>query len=326
MGRRVIDIDNWNMVGDLVANPLTNAWFVCQFHAIPLRHLGMYFRNLSDYGTIIEEGPQKLVIRIMQERPGEMMLVIRNAWTTRYQEMGALCRMYWFGPLDPYQPVELTIERFGAGAGDILREQPQERRGEPAREHTGTDASPMTLSSIPEEVETPSLLTSQQEIGHPHSHHGYFGEINVQFSLHRAQFPEAYQQPNGIFFGGGVSNQDHQTRRGRRARMIYEGPRERYETAQNPYVRPRRGRQQDQSKVRGDVGGGTDTHPSPSNTGPGSGGSQGVKRPAQEALPGRRSNHRGGKKRRKSKHKRQSTTEAADQGNGNTEKKGEETS
>ncbi|KAI1801561.1 hypothetical protein F4811DRAFT_456453 [Daldinia bambusicola] len=106
------DLDDlWMICSFISCLPLSNIGVAsCIFQAIPLRNFGFHFRRLSDYGTIFHESPERLVIVINHRDPGLIMRVVRHAWVNEYLELGDRGMMR-FGPLVPYQDVEVTFER-----------------------------------------------------------------------------------------------------------------------------------------------------------------------------------------------------------------------
>lgn len=111
MGRLIYDLDDEKIQENVNKWPISgNCVVSCSFKAIPLSCLGIHFRKLSDYGTIIEESPDKLVIRFKHRNPEMMQSLIKSAWIDKYVGLGVQCCMHC-GPLLQYKTIEMMLER-----------------------------------------------------------------------------------------------------------------------------------------------------------------------------------------------------------------------
>ncbi|KAI1101279.1 hypothetical protein F4804DRAFT_316296 [Jackrogersella minutella] len=165
--------------------PLGSYTVSCSFKAIPFRNLGIRYRKLSDYGKIIEEGPEKLIIELNHKAPDLLMQVVKQAWVTKYQEMGVPCRMH-FSPAIPYQAVEVTLERE-EGAVNVTQEQPVASTVHNAQDDT------TLLPTIHEEDEQYGWEEYADNEIHPNPEHNYWAEFDAQFLPYRL----ALSQPFG---------------------------------------------------------------------------------------------------------------------------------
>ncbi|KAI1380041.1 hypothetical protein F4677DRAFT_442229 [Hypoxylon crocopeplum] len=98
----------------------------CFFNAIPLSQLGIQFRDLSEYGKISEESPDRLNITLCHKHPEMLLSVIKQAWVTKYQDMGTPCVMV-FSPMRPFRPTYLFISRlYPTAFNNMEPEQPEQ--------------------------------------------------------------------------------------------------------------------------------------------------------------------------------------------------------
>ncbi|KAI0883791.1 uncharacterized protein GGS22DRAFT_195011 [Annulohypoxylon maeteangense] len=170
------NLDSQDMQSELKRGPISGSCAVsCLFQAIPLRHLSIIFRSLSEYGKVIEEGPDKLVIRFKHRNPELMQQVIRHAWVTQYVGFGVQCRMHC-GPLIQYKTIEMTLER-------VTNMTPS----------TSDYSTPAENTPLTSEVSTEDgyLDVTASESGdkggengeyHPNINYDYFGEYQTQFT------------------------------------------------------------------------------------------------------------------------------------------------
>ncbi|KAI1460052.1 hypothetical protein F4805DRAFT_14120 [Annulohypoxylon moriforme] len=179
-GRSIYNLDSKDIGSDLTNQPISDdCTMSCSFEAAPLARLGIKFRKLSDYGEVIEEGPDKLVIKFMHRLPESLLTVIKQAWVTKYVDSGVQCRMH-FGPLIQYEPIEMKLERI---------KQPPPSTSE---DSTPSDAVPSTKENSTDDStddENPVDTTSESDFGsgeecgikHPDVNYDYFGEYRSQF-------------------------------------------------------------------------------------------------------------------------------------------------
>ncbi|KAI1645863.1 uncharacterized protein F4817DRAFT_164480 [Daldinia loculata] len=212
------NLDDVHMASNLMARPILSSdpRVNCSFRAIPLRHLGIRFRELSEYGVVIHESPDKLVIMIYHRRPELLLAVVRHAWVNKYMEMGAPCIMH-FGPLTQYQSVVVTFERDGTGTGDTKQANPETQsqgplqpqpQPQPCAYSNSTASSEATASPVNMTSRSPSLLCPIPEGRPPTSSNmhlmadfDFLGELQAQFTKHAAQFPEAYKKASRTYSG-----------------------------------------------------------------------------------------------------------------------------
>ncbi|KAI0119755.1 hypothetical protein F4814DRAFT_413157 [Daldinia grandis] len=216
MNSNTYNLDDVHMVGNLMAHPilLSDPRVNCRFRAIPLRHLGIQFRQLSEYGIIIHESPNRLDIVICHQRPELLLAVVRHAWVSKYMEMGAPCIMH-FGPLVQYQNVIATFERDGTGTGDIKHpnsetqsQGPLQPQPQPYAYSSSPASSEDTASPVNITPRRPSLLYTIPE-GRPSASSNthrmvdfdFLGELQAQFTQHAARFPEAYRRASRNYSG-----------------------------------------------------------------------------------------------------------------------------
>ncbi|KAI1087936.1 hypothetical protein F5B19DRAFT_41672 [Rostrohypoxylon terebratum] len=177
MGRLIYDLDGESIVEDVDRWPISgNCVISCSFKAIPLSPLGIQFRKLSDYGRIIEETPDKLVIRFKHRNPEMIQLLIRLAWINKYMDFGVQCRMHC-GPLLQYQTIEMILER--------VVDQPR-----PTSEHSTPNKPTLTTKDGSTE-DKHSIGTAgegddndsggKEEVQHPNVDYDYFSEYQYQF-------------------------------------------------------------------------------------------------------------------------------------------------
>ncbi|KAI0848447.1 hypothetical protein F5Y00DRAFT_86095 [Daldinia vernicosa] len=190
MGRPILEID-----------PRVN----CSFRAIPLRHLGIKFRELSEYGVVIHESPIKLVIMIYHRRPELLLPVVRHAWVSKYMETGAPCTMH-FGPLIPCESVVVTMERDRTGNGNKKQAGSETKSQEPPQPQpqsytysNSTTSSEATTSPVNITPTRPNL-PSMSDV-HRMADFDFLGELQAQFTQHAARFPEAYRQAAQTYSG-----------------------------------------------------------------------------------------------------------------------------
>ncbi|KAI2610484.1 hypothetical protein GGR54DRAFT_618022 [Hypoxylon sp. NC1633] len=112
--QQIYDLDRLPFSSFYVLNFMSSQGVAkCCFRALPLRNLGIPFRNLSEYGQVIQESPDKLVMKINHENPQMLLSVIKQAWVTKYATTGEACSMT-FETMLPYRPTVITIERCPA--------------------------------------------------------------------------------------------------------------------------------------------------------------------------------------------------------------------
>ncbi|KAI1662823.1 hypothetical protein F4813DRAFT_342074 [Daldinia decipiens] len=210
------NLDDVHMVSDFMTCPiLSNTPRVyCSFRAIPLRHLGIRFRELSEYGLISHESPDKLVIMIYHQRPELLLAVVRHAWVNKYMEMGAPCIMH-FGPLTQYQSVVLTFERDGTGTGDTKQANSKTESQEPLQPQPQSYAYSNSTTSSEVTTSPANIIPRRPSLLHPipegqqlnlsnmrlMADFDFLGELQAQFTKHAARFPEAYRKASRSYSG-----------------------------------------------------------------------------------------------------------------------------
>ncbi|OTA56793.1 hypothetical protein K449DRAFT_387171 [Hypoxylon sp. EC38] len=200
------NLNDPSMVGTLHRDPITSptgtSTVSCYFRSISLRPLGIRFRDLSQYGEVIEESPEKLVIRLRHRNPALLMMVVWRAWVTKYLEDGTLCTMQ-FEPLIPYQPVEMTIQNIDQArlTGQMSFTQGSRRESTSSANtsiattdsHRSTESA-NTVYTATEEGNAAPMGPGQQLIPqHPSAEYDYYAEIGAQFAQLWSQFPTAFQ-------------------------------------------------------------------------------------------------------------------------------------
>ncbi|KAI1140633.1 hypothetical protein F5Y05DRAFT_280801 [Hypoxylon sp. FL0543] len=143
----------------------------CYFRSASLRPLGIWFRDLSEYGEVVEEGPEKLVIRLTHREPGSLLMVVWCAWVAKYLADGTLCTME-FEPLMPYQPVEVVFQNL---------------------EWTGPPISSTSPTTHGQDAAVPPSEGQQPAPQHPLVDYNYSNELNAQlaqiWAVNPAMFP-----------------------------------------------------------------------------------------------------------------------------------------
>lgn len=167
-----------------------------------MRPFGIQFRDLSEYGEVIEESPAKLVIRLRHRYPSMLMIVVWRAWVTKYLEDGTLCAMQ-FEPMVPYQPVEMTIENVDQARSTDQMSMTQGSRRESTSSantsvattdsHQSTESANTAYTATGEDGAALAGPGQQWTPQHPSAEYDYYGEMNAQFAQLRAQFPAAFQ-------------------------------------------------------------------------------------------------------------------------------------
>ncbi|KAL7621007.1 hypothetical protein AAE478_008319 [Parahypoxylon ruwenzoriense] len=112
MAQEIYDLDNIQLPLHLYNKPLTQGGSVSsRFRAIPLRDLGFTFREFSRYGRVMQEGPEKLVMKV---KFGDAHVVneVKRAWVSKYRRLGDQC-LLTLGPPVPYKLVEVVLEYVG---------------------------------------------------------------------------------------------------------------------------------------------------------------------------------------------------------------------
>ncbi|KAI4865200.1 hypothetical protein F4820DRAFT_421212 [Hypoxylon rubiginosum] len=155
----------------------------CVFQAIPLAHLGVPFRDLSDYGIVDHESAHKLVMTITHQDPLSVVMVIKQAWVTKYVPAGTQIALR-FGPLVAYANVEIVMEKVGVANNinvDAARGLPQLSSTLSVRNHRRL----YTIHEEEEEEGGASKIDKGKEKGHPRMNFDYFGEMKAH--MERAQ-------------------------------------------------------------------------------------------------------------------------------------------
>ncbi|KAI2465441.1 hypothetical protein F4781DRAFT_24644 [Annulohypoxylon bovei var. microspora] len=227
--RPIYQLDDTYLPNAVMANPIPGNYVVsCSFNAIPLRGFSIEFRELSDYGKIIEECPNKLVIRIKHRNPETLSSIVRQAWVEKYIDPGVECRMH-FGPLIQYGTLEITLERVNHLP---LPTSP---------EHTPRVTTPSTSEMSTEDGSFLSTTNQDSEAGsevtgglqHPDENYDYFNEFQSQLMNQMMPVPavlrpvpQMYQpyQSYGVY--GDVptyqGHQDHSTYPGHQENHNYQ--------------------------------------------------------------------------------------------------------
>ncbi|KAI0838149.1 hypothetical protein F5Y06DRAFT_51082 [Hypoxylon sp. FL0890] len=170
------------------------------FRSVSLRPLGIWFRDLSDYGEVIEESSEKLVIRLRHRDPTSLMIVVWRAWVTKYLADGILCSIH-FGPLIPYQTVEVVFQNHDRAMVPTRRNH-MVRIQRASASSTTTSESNVTASSVDSADTADTVYTIRAEDGvippgpaqqlasqHPLVDYDYFGELTAQFVQLLSRFP-----------------------------------------------------------------------------------------------------------------------------------------
>ncbi|KAI0874009.1 hypothetical protein GGS24DRAFT_461112 [Hypoxylon argillaceum] len=115
--------------GSIAVGPIT-----CHFRALPLNEPGVFFRSLEQYGHVVLESKDQLIMRL----PGhnlDLLDCIREAWVSKYMAPFDECRITIdLARQTPEQPTTVIIQR-------VLPVVNKSRAGSPEREDNCTGAS-----------------------------------------------------------------------------------------------------------------------------------------------------------------------------------------
>ncbi|KAI1411356.1 hypothetical protein F5Y13DRAFT_200957 [Hypoxylon sp. FL1857] len=297
------NIDDTSMIGTLQSHPITSgaAPVSCYFRSVSLRPLEIRFRDLSDYGDVIEESAEKLVIWLRHRDPATLMIVVWRAWVTKYLEDGTLCTMS-FEPLIPYRPVKVTIQNVDPAKATTQTNTMREiQQASTSSTNTSRDTTNLRYSAESASVNTtytahmaPPYPAWQWTPQHPLVEYDYSYELTVQFAQLRSLFPAAFPV-------GTVGNQSNTTPSPHQGVPTYQGAQglqgvqypnhpgaqiyqDHYRGGYQGYRGQRGSRDTGAQWSRGGRGRGRDQlHDTSSDTAPLGGRERGIKRPREDA-------------------------------------------
>jgi hypothetical protein len=90
--------------GPIVAGPIT-----CRFTAIPLNEPDAFYRNIAQYGHVVLESRDKLIIKVAEQNL-DLLDRIRQVWVSKYVTPFAECRITFDLPRQaPEHPTATVI-------------------------------------------------------------------------------------------------------------------------------------------------------------------------------------------------------------------------
>ncbi|KAJ8104493.1 hypothetical protein ONZ43_g7823 [Nemania bipapillata] len=138
--------------GTIAAGPIT-----CRFIAIPLNEPDSFYRNLAQYGYIVHESKDKLIMRVPKENI-DLLDRIREVWVSKYMTPFAECRITFDLPKQtPEHPTTVIIQRVlptisNDKAGSLETEDLGPRRGDPVVVDNSEMTTPLSASRGGEET------------------------------------------------------------------------------------------------------------------------------------------------------------------------------